>query len=157
MLREIKKGELIMFNSNHTFPTMPHAHPVPPPHKDPVGRHNIISVLYDGEILQKVFGDFWAFHIEKIAFEPPEMKMLFALEMGFNVSANEQVVELLARQRKKERERGTSHKFENAALNDEILQAIAERLGIDKDTVSLVLEHAPDGVVSVIIATVKNN
>lgn len=146
-----------MFNLNHTIPTIPHEHPVPPPHRDPAGKYNIISVLYDGGVLQKVFGDFWAYHIEKIAIEPPEMKMLFALEMGFNVVANAQVVDVLARQRKEERERGTSHKFENAALNDEILQAIAEKLGIDMDTVSLVLEHAPDGVVSIIIATVKNN
>lgn len=146
-----------MFNSNHTFPTMPHVHPTPPPHRDPVGRHNVISVLYDGEILQKVFGDLWAFHVEKIAIEPPEMKMLFALEMGFNVAVNTQVFDLLARQRKEERERGTSYKFDNAALDDEILQAIAERLKIDKDTVSIVLDHAPPGVVSVIIATVKNN
>ena len=146
-----------MFNSNHTLPTVPHAHPVPPPHKDPIGRHDVISVLYDSQKLQEVYGDLWGYHVERIAIEPPEMKLLFALEMGFNVAPNSQVVDLLARQRKEERERGTSYKFENATLDDEILQAIAERLGIDKDTVSIVLEHAPAGVVSVIIATVKNN
>lgn len=146
-----------MFNSNHTFPTMHHAHPVPPPHKDPIGRHNVISVLYDSQKLQEVYGDLWGYHVERIAIEPPEMKLLFALEMGFSVASNSQVVDLLDRQRKEERERGTSYKFENAALDDEILQAIAERLGIDKDTVSIVLEHAPAGVVSVIIAAVKNN
>ena len=145
-----------MFNSNHTLPASPHVLPVPSHHREPVGRHNVISVLYNAETLQKVFGDFWGYHVEKIANEPPEMKMLFALEMGFCVSADSQVVELLIHQREEERKRGTSHKFANAALDDEILQEIAERLGIDKDTISIVLEHAPDGVVSVIIATVKN-
>lgn len=157
MLREIKKGELIMFNSNHTFPAMPHAHPIPPHHRDPNGRHNVISVLYDSQKLQEVYGDLWVYHVEKVANEPPEMKILFALEMGFDVSANAQVVDLLVRQREEEKRRGTSHKFANAALDDEIMQAISTRLGIDRDTVSVVLEHAPEGVVSVIIAAVKNN
>lgn len=146
-----------MFNSNHNFATPPHHPPIPPHHDIHHGRHNIISVVYDGEKLQQVFGDFWGYHVERIANEPPEMKMLFALEMGFGVSANSQVVDLLMRQREEERKRGTSYKFANVAINEEILQMLSERLGIDKDTVSIVLEHAPDGVVSVIIATVKNN
>lgn len=146
-----------MFNSNHNFPTNPHQPPVPPHHVVPIGRHNIISIQYDSDKLQSVFGDFWGYHIERIANEPPEMKMLFALEMGFSVSADSQVVDLLIRQRKEEITRGTSHKFTNLALDEETLQLLSSKLGIDKNTVSVVLGHAPEGVVSVIIATAKNN
>lgn len=146
-----------MFNSNHTFPTIPPHPPIHPHHDIHHGRHNIISVVYDSEKLQKVFGDLWGYHVERIAVEPPEIKMLFALEMGFAVSTNSQVVELLMRQREEERRRGTTHKFTNIAIDDDILQEISDRIGIDKDTASIVLEQAPDGVVSVIIATLKNN
>ncbi len=146
-----------MFNSNQDFPTIPHHPNVPPHHVGPIGRHNIISVIYDSDKLQKVFGDFWYYHVERIANEPPEMKILFALEMGFCVSANSQIVDLLVRQNEEERNRGTSHKFANAALDEDNLQLLSTKLGINKETVSVVLEHAPEGVVSVIIAVAKNN
>jgi len=143
-----------MLKSNEKISTMNHHH-VLHHHADPFSRHNVISVVYDNKKMEGIFGDMWEYHIEKIEFEPPEMKMLFALQMGFKVSADPCIVDILLTQREVELSKGTTHKFINAALDDDVLLLLSEKLGIEKDAVSVILEHAPEGVVSVVISAAK--
>jgi len=126
-------------------------------HVNPLGRHHVISIICDNEKMEEVYGDLWQYHIEKVGQEPPEMKMLFALQMGFKVSVDSRIIDILLTQREEERNRGTSHKFINAALAADVLELLSEKLGIEEDAVSVILEHAPEGVVSVVIGAAKKN
>lgn len=145
-----------MLKSNEKIIATQH-HPLSPHHHDPLGRHHVISVMYDSKKMEEVYGELWEYHIEKVGLEPPEMKMLFALQMGFKVSADSRIADILLAQREEERSRGTSHKFINAALDEEVLALLSDKLGIAKDLVSVILEHAPEGVVSVVIGAAKKN
>ena len=138
---------------NHPLPPIHPIHPAPPvpPHMGPAGRHNLISVLYDSEKLQRTFGDQWSFPLEKIAIEPPEMKFLFALEMGFQVTADSQVAEMLLRQRFEE----PDYKF--SSMKPEDITLIAGKLGISENIVSLVLDNTPPGVAAIVIAAARKD
>ena len=111
----------------------------------------MVSVLYNTDKLMEIYGDSWSFHIEKIAGEPPEMKILFALEMGFKIAVNPQIMDSLVFGLRSE----PAYKFANPALDEEIIALLSEKLGVEGDTLSTVLEHTPDGVVAVIIASAK--
>jgi len=124
----------------------PHGHPVPPHHHNP--RHSMVSVVYDTEKLVQVFGDSWPFHIEKIADESPEMKILFALEMGFEIAVNTQLMESYAAAMRAE----PAYKFTNPALCTEMVGTLSEKLGVSDQAISLILAHIPDGVMAVIAA-----
>lgn len=139
-----------MFMREHVLPIPPHEHPLP---IRPIDRHSMVSIIYDGNKLQETFGDLWSYHVDKIAMEPPEIKILFAIEMGFKVSTNQRMIEAMMRQRDEEAATGvTSHGFMNASLDKETLQKIGSVVSIDADSVDVILSHAPEGVVSTIIA-----
>jgi len=135
---------------NPVYP--PHHHempPAPPHHHGP--RHSMVAVMYNPEKLAQVYGDSWAFHIEKIAKEPPEMKILFALEMGFKIAVNKEIMESMDLAARDE----PAYKFTNPSLDGETLGILAHKLGIESETVAAVLGHTHDGVVAVIIAAAK--
>lgn len=125
-----------------------------PPHHRHEARHNVLSVVYEQDKMEKVFGDNWPFHQEKISVEPPEMKMLFALNMGFKVAVNNAVMEHLKELYKEER----PYRFTNPALDpeDTAMSTIASKLGISEEDASTILGFPPDGVVAIVIAAAKN-
>ena len=103
-------------------------------------RHDMLTVLYEEDKLSEKFGEIWPFHVDAIAKEPPEMKILFALINGCKVRLNF------------EPEKMDPCCFENPSLSQEILEKLKERLGIESDIVSSILEVAPKGVVSTIVS-----
>ena len=142
-----------MFAREHVLPIPPHESHRP---IHPMDRHSLVSVIYDSDKLKEMFGDKWSYHVDKIALEPPEIKILFAIEMGFKVSFNRRMVDAMIRLKEEELAEGiTSHGFSNAALDKDTLQAIGTAIDIDTDAVGVILKHAPEGVVSTIIAASK--
>lgn len=139
---------------NHEFqPSIHHEPHRPHPTMD---RHSIVSIEYESEKLKNVFGDMWNYHIDRIAVEPPEIKMLFAIELGLKITVNQYMVDALIQQRKEEIVTGiTSHGFSNASLDDGALSIISSAICISKEAVEVILNYAPEGVVSTIIAASK--
>ncbi len=132
-------------NGNH----IPH-HPLPP-HLGPHSRRNMVSVIYDEKKMSEVYGELWPFHFEKISSEPPEMKLLFALEMGFKVVFNEPLVQEMKKLYQNEPNCG----FANPSLDEKTLELFANTFATEKDVISLILEHAPTGVVAILLAVAK--
>ncbi len=120
------------FHHPHTPPNIHHARVEP------------ISIVPDTDKLMNTYGELWPYQFEAISKEPAEMKILFALELGLTLTVNYEL------------DRTPACRFENPVLNDEILQKLEERLCIDKQTVSAILDYAPPGVVAIICATVSN-
>lgn len=113
--------------------------PVPghvPPHRDAF--RNIISVLYTEEKMKSSFGPFWGRECENISKEPAEIKMVFALLMGFQVCLN----------RPLSYEERTEPSVDFIADID--MGRLSERLGIDEGTCSFIIKKAPDGIVTII-------
>ncbi len=139
-----------MFNKNHpisergSLPHVPpHIHEHIPPHLiGPECRHTVVTVLYEEEKLYEKFGELWSWHVEAIAKEPPEMKILFALVNGCKIHINfEPYLTEPCR-------------FENPGLLGEPLLKLSEKLGVEKDILFAILDSAPPGVVSVILSVV---
>ena len=121
-----------------------HHHPAPPPvHHH---RHSLVSVQYDSGVMQQVFGDFWPYHAEKLAPEPPEIKIIFALSMGFTLVANQQMAQAVVDSCMEE----PQHDFPNPAICEDMLADLSQRLAIDKELVQAILSTTPPGVVAVI-------
>lgn len=62
-------------------------------------RDSLVSILYDIEVMKNVYGENYAFRMDQFAPETPEMKILFALIMGFKINVNSNLVEALLYQR----------------------------------------------------------
>lgn len=146
-----------MITHEHIMP-IPHHVPHPEPHRliRPVDRHSLVSVVYDGNKMKEIYGDKWSYHVDKIAPEPPEIKILFAIQMGFMVSINQRMIDALIRQKEEETALGISpYGFANESLTEDNLQTISSAIGISVDEVTAILDRAPEGVVSTIIAAAK--
>lgn len=139
-----------MFNKNHpinergNLPHIPpHIHGHVPPHLNGAEhRHNMITILYEKEKLYEQFGELWSYHVDAIAKEPPEMKILFALINGCKIHVNfEPYLTEPCR-------------FENPGLSDDALSKLGEKLGIETEILFSILDSAPAGVVSVILSIV---
>lgn len=120
-------------------------------------RHNVVSILYEQEKMEAIYGKTWSYHLEKIGAEPPEMKMLFALQMGFKVEINTNIMDQLKELYQYERE----YKFVSPALDEseETIEIIASKLGISAEDANIILGFAPEGVLSIVmsVAICKNN
>lgn len=116
-------------------------------------RHNVLSIVYDQEKMQKVYGDIWPHHLEKISAEPPEMKMLFALQMGFKVAVNSGIMEHMKNLYKEE----VNYRFSSPALDPtyNAMERIALKLGISEEDASVILGFAPEGVLSIVISAAE--
>lgn len=120
------------------------------PHKMPPHiRESLVSVLYDFEKMKEAFGENYAFRIDQLARETPEMKILFALIMGFKISVNLTLIEALLYERRK----GVGIKFDNFSSSQ--LDILAEKLGADAEVLSVILNPIPDGVAVVIMSMIK--
>lgn len=128
-----------------TEAVIPPVTPIHHPHGPaPRTRFEVISIIPEEEKLYSVFGEEWSYQLEAISKEPPEMKLLFAIETGVKVHLNRQI------------EMEPAYRFENSSLTNDVLSAIAERVDIDVQSIKAILDRAPDGVVSIIVARVKN-
>ena len=147
-----------MHINNHAPHHVNHGNGVGPVHHHlgPKARHHMISINYEPEKLMEVYGEFWPYHIERVANEPPEMKLLFALQMGFSVQVNTEIMAAMKARHSEEPE----FKFGNPALDpcseEDIMQLIANSVLIDKSDVEVILKHCPEGVVAIIIAVTKS-
>lgn len=139
-----------MFNKTHPINergnlphTPPHIHGHVPPHLIGVEhKHNMITILYEEEKLYEKFGELWSYHVEAIAKEPPEIKILFALINGCKIHVNYEPY--LAE----------PCRFENPGLSNDALLKLSEKLGVEKELLFSILDSAPTGVVSVILSIV---
>lgn len=123
----------------------------------PMDRHSVVSIEYESDKLKNVFGDMWSYHIDQIAAEPPEIKILFAIELGLKITVNQYMIDALIKQRKEEVATGiTSYGFSKASLDDDTLNMVSSAVCINKDAAEVILIHAPEGVVSTVIAAAKN-
>lgn len=151
----------------HSMAVAPHelfAPPIPPheahmyevpPHErmafrvPPHIRGSLVSVLYDVESMKSVYGENYSFRIDQLARETPEMKILFALIMGFKISVNVTMIEALLY----ERSMGIGIKFDN--FTSAQLDILAEKLGVDAEVLSVILNPIPEGVAVVIMSLIK--
>ena len=139
-----------MFNKNHPINergNLPHVPPhirehMPPHLLGVEHKHNMITVQYEEEKLYEKFGEVWSYHVDAIAKEPPEMKILFALVNDCKIHVNfEPYLTEPCR-------------FENPGLSDDVLLKLSEKLGVEKEHLFSILDSAPPGVVSVILSIV---
>lgn len=131
-----------------------HMHELPPHERmafrvPPHIRGGLVSVLYDVESMKNVYGENYAFRIDQLARETPEMKILFALIMGFKISVNVAMIEALLY----ERSMGIGIKFDNFTSSQ--LDILAEKLGVDAEVLSVILNPIPEGVAVVIMSMIK--
>lgn len=133
---------------HHPMPHHPAPHHPVPPHEHHRHRHSLVSIVYDNDAMQAAFGELWPFHLEAIADESPEMKILFALSMGFKVNVNQQIAQVMIENRKEEPE----YDFSNPALSDEVYSCLEQRLGISNEVADVILGTTPPGIISVIVS-----
>jgi len=159
-----------MENGMHVMNSMeiaPHELPAPPipphealiheipPHErmslrmPPHIRGSLVSVLYDVETMKNVYGENYAFRMDQLARETPEMKILFALIMGFKISVNLAMIEALLY----ERSMGVGIKFDNFTGSQ--LDILANKLGVSSEVLSVILNPIPEGVAVVIMSMLK--
>lgn len=132
----------------------PHHHPHNPPAPPHNGRHSVVSVQYDNDRMEAVYGELWPFHLEKIACESPEMKIIFALTMGFKVNVNQQIATAMVEAFNDE----PVHDFANPALTEEFIDTVASRIDMaeNKDILTVILGTTPPGIVAVIASMIGN-
>lgn len=141
--------------SNHPAPlhgAPPHL--LPPHERDghllpPHVRGSLVSILYDIEVMKNVYGDNYAFRMDQLAPETPEMKILFALIMGFKINVNSNLVEALLYQRSM----GVGIKFDNFTKSQ--LEILSAKLGVEAEILSVILNPIPEGVAVVIMSMIK--
>lgn len=131
--------------SNHPAPL----HGAPPHLLPPHVRGSLVSILYDIEVMKNVYGDNYAFRMDQLAPETPEMKILFALIMGFKINVNSNLVEALLYQRSM----GVGIKFDNFTKSQ--LEILSAKLGVEAEILSVILNPIPEGVAVVIMSMIK--
>ena len=116
-----------------------------PPHV----RGSLVSILYDIEVMKNIYGDNYTFRMDQLAPETPEMKILFALIMGFKINVNSNLVEALLYQRSM----GVGIKFDNFTKSQ--LEVLSAKLGVEAEILSVILNPIPEGVAVVIMSMIK--
>ncbi len=109
--------------------------PLPPHHKP---HNNLISVLYSEERMKASFGQFWGRECENISKEPPEIKIVFALLMGFQVCLNRPLTY----------EERTEPSVDFVVDLD--MARLSALLGLDEEVCAYIIRKAPDGIVTII-------
>ncbi len=131
-----------------------HFHEIPPHEREnlalpPHVRGGLVSVLYDAEVMKNIYGDTYSFRMDQLARESPEMKILFALIMGFKIKVSESLVEALLYQRSM----GVGIKFDNFTRSQ--LEILAGKLGVEAEILSVILNPIPEGIAVIIMSMIK--